>query len=343
VIGGEYFFDTNKAVSDNLSDSLIDSNVNLEYFGSGRDSFYTLLKHLGIEHIFLPDLICESMYKVVTSLGIDYTIYKIDENLKVDSSIFRVDGANSCVLFIHHFGILDKDAIKAAGDTGLCIISDATHLLFNKELCSKVALLSDYVFGSLRKSGPFPDGGFIGSRKNQAPRAKASYRKEFVAYRVAGLYARGIAFNNDWVDDENFQMLKFAEDIIDSTVAGSFSCSSVTLNLIRTISLNQKSSHIKSNFKYLSDELAHFVDCLNVGGAPSPYFVILFENSVVRNKVRVNLSSKEVFCPIHWDTSFLNDPSILSSVILSIPVDDRYGLQDMKFIVETIKCAYPLF
>jgi hypothetical protein len=337
MIGGEHYFRANGEADHNLLNSIIDSNKNVEFFGSGRDSLYSVLKYLDVRHIFLPNLICESMYKAVVSLDIKCSFYGVDQDLKADVNFFNNEEVNSCILFVHFFGKVDKRAVEAARSRGLLIISDATHLLFNSGTCSDVALFSDYVFASLRKSGPFPDGGFLSSREKGLPRANRDYRREFVAYRVAGLLARGFAVNKGRINDENFKLLRTAEKLLDDSDAGTFNCSIVTQDLLETTSLSIQTPHIKNNLKFLYEHLNDLVNCANVDGAPSPYFVVLFQSLDIRDKVRENLARKKVFCPIHWETSFLNDPSSLSAIILSIPCDARYGLDEMSFIVEIIK------
>ena len=65
---------------------------------------------------------------------------------------------------------------------------------------------------------------------------------------------------------------------------------------------------------------------------------IIVEN---RDKLRKYLIDKKIYCPVHWPLSNyhkikVNDQEIYQNE-LSLICDQRYNLDDMKYIVDVIK------
>jgi len=66
-------------------------------------------------------------------------------------------------------------------------------------------------------------------------------------------------------------------------------------------------------------------------------FIVLFcNNKNDRDYIRNKLVKSEIFCPIHWDMSWLLKENDISNRIFSIPCDYRYNLIDMKFITNKL-------
>jgi hypothetical protein len=71
-------------------------------------------------------------------------------------------------------------------------------------------------------------------------------------------------------------------------------------------------------------------------------FPLVFENQACRDFYQICLQGQDVYCPVEWvcDTSDVN-ANELSSRIISIPIDHRYGDEDMKRIATVIKSIDP--
>jgi hypothetical protein len=71
-------------------------------------------------------------------------------------------------------------------------------------------------------------------------------------------------------------------------------------------------------------------------------FPILINN---RDNIRKKLMSESIYCPIHWSIkdnyipNIFNDAYYLSDSILTLPIDQRYNLEDMNRLVNTL-CLY---
>jgi hypothetical protein len=244
--------------------------------------------------------------------------------------------SNSCLLVMHYFGASNTGLIRSAKSLGIKVISDVTHMLFNHDQMLLIGANSDYLVASLRKSGPFPDGGFLSSCHHPVPSSSSGIREEFFALRAAGLLSRGFSAKHNFNDDENFQMLRKAERLIDQSQAGDHACSYYTRELLHTISVEENAAQMIRNITTLSIVLQGRCDTVTKQCSPSPYYMCLFKNRDERDAVRSQLASEQYFCPVHWDTSEMPLPSLLSLRILSIPCDSRYRESDMEGLASVI-------
>lgn len=336
MIGGEHFLSPPHPVENSLG-GLLDNTVgSISYYATGRDSLYVLLRNLPEKIIHLPDLICFSVYQACLQAGKDVRTYRIKPDLVQLESDIDEQEFNSCLLVMHYFGMANTELIRRAKSLGIKVISDVTHMLFNRDQIQLIAVQSDYLVASLRKSGPFPDGGFLSSCHHPVPSPTAEIREEFFALRAAGLLSRGFSAKYQFNDDENFQMLRKAESLIDQSPAGDHACSYYTRELLYTVSVEENADQINRNITALSNFLPGRCDTVLHRFSPSPYYVCLFKDKDERDAVRAQLASEHYFCPVHWDTSKMPLRSLLSPRILSIPCDSRYKEADMEDVARVI-------
>lgn len=92
------------------------------------------------------------------------------------------------MLVMHYFGVTNSSLIARTKSLGIAVISDVTHILLNRKQMKLLSKESDYLMASLRKSGTFPDGGFILNQSYPIPTSFTDIRIEFVSLRTAGLF-----------------------------------------------------------------------------------------------------------------------------------------------------------
>ncbi len=336
MIGGEHFLSPPHPVEHSLGNMLESAGGGISYFATGRDALYVLLTNLPEKILYLPDLMCVSIYRACLQAGKEVRTYKMKPDLVQLESCDSELTSNSCLLVMHYFGMTNADLIHRAKSLGIKTISDVTHILFNQNQMSFIGAQSDYLVASLRKSGPFPDGGFLSSCHHFVPSPSSEIREEFFALRAAGLLSRGFSSKHAFNNDENFQMLRKAESLIDQSPAGDYACSYYTRGLLSTISVQENATHIIRNIRTLSTLLQGSCGAVTNQMSPSPYYACLFKDQNERDAVRSQLASEQYFCPIHWDTSEMPIPSHLSLRILSIPCDSRYRETDMEAVASVI-------
>lgn len=336
MIGGEHYFKALQACANSLGDLIFTKIGEVSLFASGRDALFSLLETLPENTIYLPDLICLSVYAACLAAGKQVRTYKVGPDLFHREFPNVADNRGGCIYVMHYFGATNHRLLTWAREGGIKVISDITHLLFNERVLT-IAQNSSYMTGSLRKSGPFPDGGFISSRFHPVVAPNLPIRSDFHSLRVAGLLSRGFSASEGFPDDENFLMLRRAEEMLDQARPGAYQCSYLAKRLLHTVDLDGTAAQVKKNISVLSFALNGLCETVNAPDAASIYFFCLFRNGEERNAVRSRLAGQRIFCPIHWDTSHMPEPSPLSELCLSIPCDARYSEADMHLIADIIR------
>lgn len=336
MIGGEHFLSPPHHVESSMRKLLDNTAGSVSFFATGRDALYTLLCTLPHKTVHMPDLICISVHQAGLQAGKEVSAYRMMPDLVQPEAFDLPQESRSCLLVMHYFGVTNIDLMRRAKSLGMTVISDVTHMLFNRDQMMLISEQSDYLVASLRKSGPVPDGGFLSSRYHSVPSPSRGIREEFFALRAAGLLSRGFSARSDFNDDENFHLLRKAEDLIDRSPTGDYQCSYYTRELLRTISVDENAKQSVRNITTLSNLLQGSCRTVNTSLKPSPYYLCLFQNKNERDAVRAQLASSQYLCPIHWDTSQMPTPSPLSDQILSIPCDMRYSIGNMESVAKAI-------
>jgi dTDP-4-amino-4,6-dideoxygalactose transaminase len=78
---------------------------------------------------------------------------------------------------------------------------------------------------------------------------------------------------------------------------------------------------------------------LNYNNETPLFFNLRLRSKKKRDYLRINLKKQNIFCPVHWKLRYNNKYPLSSDMsfrILSIPIDQRYKLNDMKIIANTI-------
>lgn len=338
MIGGEHYLLPPGAVSDNMFEMLESLAGKTAFFATARDALASLLRTLPCSTIYLPDLICHSVYQACRHAGKEVRTYRIAHDfVNTDTELKVARSGESCMLVMHYFGVTNENLVNCAKSLGMTLISDVTHMLFNRERMNFLSARSDYLVASLRKSGPFPDGAFISSRHHSVPHPRAGLRVEFLSLRSAGLLSRGFSAKEEFSNDENYLLLRKAETLLDQSQPGDFECTYLSRQLLRTIAVAESAQKISRNISALSSRLMGICRTVSISTAPSPYYICIFLKKQKRDFVRVTLARHRYFLPIHWDTSQMPEPSLLSDLILSIPCDARYNETDMQAVAEIIE------
>jgi hypothetical protein len=328
MIGGEHFLHVPLPVEDSMSGMLSRRVGAATYFASGRDALYSLLAALPSRTVYLPDLICRSVFDACKTAGKEVIFYGTGTDLSGTGLPEALDGA--CVIVMHYFGRANYRLLEAAGASGATVVSDLTHMLFAPESIEAISAASSYVFASLRKSGPFPDGGFVASRHQPAVEATGPVRDDVVVWRAAGLLSRGFSARQDFPDDENMRWTRQAEAMLDASPPADHRASYLSRELLRTVAMDDANARTRSNMEVLSVALRDACHCFSTPEGPSPYFFCTFPDKEQRDRTRAALARHRYFFPVHWDTSWQEDEHPFSGTGLSIPCDGRYGEQQMK-------------
>ena len=344
AIGGEFEL---SASSLGPADRLADLTHGLAgtWTASGRAALALVLQDLqtkGVRHVHLPSYLCESVLLPVQALGLEYSFYPVDTHL----TAYPDPPPGSAVILIHYFGWLNPVTAELRAEAG-----HSSYLIED----SSQALLSDwsvspdgarFVFFSPRKFGPAPLGGWcnIHVELDEPPSEVEALAWRSLAARLArGAY---LAEPDAPVDPvvEAFYLEAFgAVETFLNTHPTSAAVPQIALNIIAGLDWNDIAARRRTNWQCLNELLSEHVGALMpalpADVVPLGYVVRLRD----RDRVRAALAAKRIFCPVHWplpvevSAQRFPDAASLAKTCLTLPIDQRYDLDDMVRMADALR------
>lgn len=346
IIGGEFELNT---VSLGLAERLVDLTGGIvgTWTISGRAALGLVLRHLktiGVKHVHLPAYLCESLLLPVKALGLDYSFYPVDLFLRAHPD----PPAYAAVLLIHYFGWLNPETIELRGETGrrFYLIEDACQALLSD--WSAPLSVERFVLLSPRKFGPVPLGGWCnlaGELERATKEIEALVWRSLAARLVRGAYLRE---SNAPVDPEveSFYLSAFqaVEEFLDRESCW-VAAPRATLEMVVAQDWNEVAQRRCRNWHILNEILSGYIEpmfeALPEEAVPLGYVVRLPETE--RDRIRKQLAAARIFCPVHWslpaevERGRFPGAAQLARTCLTLPVDQRYGRDEMEKIGEVIK------
>ena len=337
VIGGEFDLDMRGLSGAFGNDFLKDGFL----YSSGRAALYNIL--LSIEGrigqgkaLYLPDYLCHTIAQTAQKTSFVIKYYRLNDSLEIDRKDFenRYE-KGSAVLLINYFGLqtlsFQIDYLKSL-DSLVCVIEDNVQSFHSMFEDSK----ADYRFTSFRKSLPVPDGGWVKTSFEMPQPAGAN---TFAQYKVAGGILKSLR-DYGCVDDSLYlKLLEEGESRIDGNLTSGIS--RLSLELFSGIDTESEKSLRQRNAAYVSKCLKQVGVRQILGHEESKVALFIPVWLEDRDKARKALFSNQIFCPVHWPvepdiTGPLAKGQEMAGHELSIIVDQRYGLQEMDMIIDTL-------
>lgn len=356
-IGSEFYYSVKDIV--NKGDFCLVEHLKLEknktlYLNSGRSCIKYLLKHF-IENnkkgkILLPSFLCESMLQPFMELNFEYEFYNISRKLEIDLVSLKglVDSDTIGILFVNYFGFFQNGEtlrfINDIRDNGVVIIEDATQSLFSGKY------YGDYVIASLRKWFGLPDGGILINRGVEDVfklNPKFSY-DNFTTLRLIGHLIKNEYINNN-INTKEVMLNSFnnGEEYLDNAIEIK-SMSPISKTLLSGYDYSLIKFKRQENYKVLfeslcdTDEIEILFKMNDDEICPLGFPVICKD----RDGLRRYLTGIGIYCPVHWpvpgevDNTMFYEAYSLEDSIMTIPCDQRYDKEDMKYIAKNIKQYY---
>lgn len=295
---------------------------------SGRSSLRWILHSMSLKgkRIMLPDFLCQIIVDVIREFNIEIVFYKINIDLSYDFSN-EIEGVDA-VYIIRFFGDDSASFIKAISETkGKLIIDD----VFGIDL--PISILSSHwcYFNSLRKISSIADYSQVISNKSLTDINK----KNLISFSENKYLAKNekYSFINGLTADESYlSKSQAAEALLDASkeiyqpsetslyYATKFYQSIREETLIRLLNLNIATEILK-NGSYL-----------NINPLFPSFLPVMLSN---RDEVRKALFMDNIYLAIHWPVTE-DSNNELSSKLLSIPLDSRYNVDDIKLICDLV-------
>lgn len=313
---------------------------NRVFYSSGRDALHAILvsiKKRNINRILLPDYLCSSIVSTVIVAGFEYEYYRLTDELLPDYKDIGYKVNKDAILIINYFGLQNlSESIKKIRElySESIIIEDDVQAFYS---FADTHSLADYSFTSLRKWFAVPDGGLAKSRYSDllTPRG----RNCFGEIKLSGLVLKGLRKTLGNIDDTYLKLLKEGEELIDASISSP--CMEITKSVMVRTDVKRLALVRKRNADLMISGLAEMGLTPIIKTTPEsiPFFIPLVLEE--RDRIRRKLFDHNIFCPVHWplDGLELERGRYMSEHELSLIIDQRYGVSDIRRILEVMSTA----
>ncbi len=274
--------------------------------------------------VWLPHYVCPSVVAAAQASGLAVAWY---DDLPGRGGALPPAADDDIVLTVHYFGF-PNPAVATLGPRRWALIEDAVQAPYT----AGIGAAGDYVIASLRKWWQAPDGAVAGARLPWLmPVELAASDEAFLSQRLAAKLLRGTRGG----DDRFLGWIARSEDALAPSVPRRVSWLSTTL--LAAVDPADAAARRRANWAALAGGLAGVVPLypgLPEGVVPLAFPVVVADGR--RDALRRHMAARAIFCPVHW--ADLTDPPAsaraLADAILSLPIDQRYGLADMRRILD---------
>jgi dTDP-4-amino-4,6-dideoxygalactose transaminase len=343
-IGGEFWFEEKLQSEDIIS---IPSNKEVLLNG-GKSAIELILSDIEFkedEILLLPSYLCPTIVDFIVKSKVNYKFYNVNKDLSLNlQDINNLINKNQvkAIFFIDYFGFYHNkktlDQLLEFQNKGIILIEDAVQMFWIKK---NNGFIGDYIFNSYRKFLPIDGSIVIGIEDKVFEEIEDDYynlmkkaRNEKSIYINEGKGEEGI-FLKDFDIAHDSYYRRGSINAINSFDKGFLR--HVPIEVLNNIRLD--------NYKYLKQEL-NGIDGVEVIfnedlGDNIPLCIPIFVNR--RDEIRRNLMGFNIYCPVHWNlkneewADEYKDALEVSKRILSIPIDWRYDINDMEYIIECFK------
>lgn len=284
----------------------------------GRNCLAYLIKVRGITSIALPYFLCESVKNICKKYNVNIRYYNLNDSLMPKDLVLKND---EWLYVVNYYGQLDSVQVKSLSLRYKHIIVDYAQAYFDMPIEGVDSIYT------CRKFFGVPDGAFLYTDSDLLEPFECDESFERMHF-LLGRYERSASeFYNEYIENNRI----FTTQPIKCM-------SKLTQNLLRSIDYERVKMVRTENYTYLASRLHDYnlLDIHKVEGAFA-YPFMLKEAQEVRN----HLIHNNVYIPVLWP-NVINDVSEesyecqLAKNILPLPCDQRYGIEEMEYMVMLI-------
>lgn len=282
---------------------------------SGRNAISYIVRAKGIRKIWIPKYLCDSCEMVLNGNNVEINYYDVGLDLhppKFDRQ------ADEWLFVVNYFGQISNDYIRLLGNN---IIVDNTQAYFQHPIKGVDTLYS------CRKYFGVPDGAILYTDK------RLDIGEKDISYaRLRHILGRYEGKASDYYDEYTTIETSFVYEPLKEM-------SLLTENLLHGVDYEYVEKTRTRNFSYLHDHLAD-INRLNLKKPNGAFMYPLYlDNAEV---VRRKMIKKKIYIPTLWPNVLnmyceTDSAYLLTKNILPLPVDQRYGIDDMKHIILSLK------
>ena len=299
----------------------IEYHPNAIRLNTGRNCLEYILRAKRYKKVYVPYYICEVVLEPFEKLGIPYEFYHIDINFEIrDRFTLQPDEA---LLYVNYYGLKQRYVEQLAEEIGGQLIVDNTQAFYAKPIAGIDS------FYTCRKFFGVPDGAYLYTVKelDEELEQDLSYdRMTFLTKRIdLGAEAGYLAFRD------------LSKSLVGQPIKR---MSNLTQRMMQGIEYKKAAEQRRDNYKQLHAALGKSNNLsipLEEDAVPMvyPYLAPIKD-------LREKLIENKVFIARYWPNvlEWTKDDTIeyqLTCQMQPLPIDQRYGKEDMERIIDIIK------
>lgn len=286
----------------------------------GRNALAYLCEAKRIKKLYLPYFLCSSVPNLCNKIGVEYGCYHINE--KFEPVFNQALGEDEWLYIVNFYGQLDNDYLVEWKRKCERVIVDNAQSYFQMPVEGIDTLYT------CRKYFGVTDGAFLYTDTELSREISQDESFERMHFLLGRFERSANEFYSEYVANNKL----FATEPVKQM-------SRLTENLLRGIDYASVAKRRQENFEFLNTELRNIneLKLKSVNGAFM--YPLLLQNGAA---VRKELQKEKIYIPTLWPNVLEECPKDsleyhYAANILPIPVDQRYGIEDIKYLVEVIK------
>jgi dTDP-4-amino-4,6-dideoxygalactose transaminase len=303
---------------------------------NARSSIWHIAETLKPKQVWCPSYLCHTLIDAVEKTNSKLRFYEIDDKLSIPSNdwIRHVENGD-IVIFINYFGFPTENKILLeAKEAGAWLVLDSSQTLFS----SNSENIIDFTVYSPRKIIGIVDGGVI-CQHSEIALTPRILNEPTESWWLKAFHASTLRRDFDLMGNNKDWFNLFQETEKDSPI-GAFKMSEFSkMIMFYHFNYNRISYKRRENYKQLATRLGTLAIYPQIPDNVVPLgFPIKIDK---RDIIREFLFTEEIFPPIHWNIDRqvpkkYRKSHKLSTEIMTIPCDQRYGIDTMDRIADLI-------
>ena len=288
---------------------------------TGRNCLEYILRVRGYKKVYVPYYTCEAVMEPINKMGIPFEFFHIDIHFEVRDRFTLKKG--EALLYTNYFGLKQRYVEQLAEKIGSRLIVDNTQAFYAKPLSGIDT------FYTCRKFFGVPDGAYLYCDKEFNEEIEQDYSYERVAHLVKRI---------DLSAEEGFKDFRRVDDGLDNQPIRKMS--KLTQRMMQGIDYEAAALRRRANYQMLQEALDKENNIelpMDVDAVPMVYpYLIPVEG------LREKLIEKKIFVARYWPnvmewTTKEDIDYLLAYQMQPLPIDQRYGEDDMNRIIGIVK------
>lgn len=298
---------------------------------TGRNALeYILRAIVGIHRVYLPRHTCQAVLEPLRKLRIPWSFYSINADFEMADDISLEEG--EFIIANNYFGIKDAYIRQLAGKYHHHLIVDCAQALFAEPIPGTKSFYSPRKFVGVADGGvAFLDDSCSISVPVSGTDSSEKHNSHLYTRKLSGAEAgfREFQENEKKLDDKPIQWM-----------------SETTREALNHIDYTAIASIRNANFSYLHIYLRScnlLADCLDKGEGTPMVYPLLLDNGAELRKILID---RKIFIAQYWPDVLTRCPgdsfeAFLANNLVALPIDQRYGKEEMDRILQVIESTTP--